>query len=150
MLELANIRAYYKMDWMISMKNAKKNSNQFIDYNLCAFLNHGRLYLLDDNEAMQEILQDAGLLKLIDILIVIKNKKGANITNKEIDNFLTKLREEMQNHRDIAHKWLLSKTKIDKFGQYIHATNLISDCLNVAEYFTNREEFKNSLLVLQI
>lgn len=78
-----------------------------------------------------EIAYDLGSERLAEELRALSLPTDKT-TGAERHQFANKLRLIMIRHRDIGHEWNLTKAQESRLADYIHATRLLQDCLELA------------------
>jgi hypothetical protein len=67
-------------------------------------------------------------------------------TQAQWQDYEKSLRAVALKYRDIGHKWELNDEQYERMAQYLQASQLLVDCLQVA-YVTDREAIENGLLL---
>jgi NACHT domain len=75
--------------------------------------------------------RDLGLNKLVNDLAALSLPTNED-TNIEWQDFADKLRALMIKYRDIGHDWNLTETQEERLADYLNATRLLQDCLELA------------------
>ncbi len=63
------------------------------------------------------------------------------------EQFSKQFEEILRNHRDLEYAWNLKRKQLRQLTIYLEANKLFLDCLDVADYVSNRQVLKDSLLL---
>lgn len=100
-----------------------------------------------DLDIVRTHIRSLGLHKFEKELATLSSLPEA-ATNTERREFSNKLRALMIKHRDIRHDWNLTRTQETRLADYLKATRLLKDCLDVA--FMTPDEKKAMLNTLYL
>ncbi|MDQ3256958.1 MAG: hypothetical protein M3R15_24215, partial [Acidobacteriota bacterium] len=84
-----------------------------------------------DRDLALDLARELGLNELVKELDALSLPTD-KVTAAEWQEFANKLRTLMIKHRDIGHEWNLTEIQEERLADYLNATYLLRDCLELA------------------
>jgi hypothetical protein len=118
----------------------ERNLDRDLDFNLernldlgltTTYFHANSLHRYHDLASELNYVRNLGLNELINALSALPTPSDKD-TDPEWQEFADILRTLMIKHRDIGHKWNLTVSQEKKFADYLNATVLLQDCLELA------------------